>query len=128
MLSLDEIPSSGFSWRLAAAPQHIRLLADSYEDEWEPELSQGPPALDSDDKEEGAEELVGGEHPRSFAFEVDPEAERSVHHLALIKDRPWEPERAGEEFELLVSINPPLHGIQVPESELALSGGGPTAT
>lgn len=126
VLSLEEIPSSGFSWRVTATPQEITLLADSCEDEWEPEPSQAPPALDSD--AEDAEELVGGAHPRSFAFEVDPDAGRSVHHLALAKDRPWEPERVGDEFEVLVSINPPLHGIQVPESELALSGGGPAAT
>ncbi len=125
VLTLGEIPSSGFSWRISAAPEEIKLLADSHEDEWEPELSQGAPALDRE--ADDAEELVGGAHPRSFVFEVDPQAERAVHHLALAKDRAWEPDGVSEEYELLVSINPPLHGIQVPSSELALSGGGPTA-
>jgi predicted secreted protein len=125
VLALDEIPSSGFTWSLTATPAEIRLLADSYEDEWEPELTQGAPALDSD--EDAAEELIGGPHPRSFVFEVDPQAERAIHHLALAKQRPWEPDRASDEFELLISVNPPLHGIQVPSSELAIRGGGPTA-
>lgn len=124
VLTLDEIPSSGFTWTVTAVPEEIRLLADSYEDEWEPELSQGPPPLDSD--REDAEELIGGAHPRSFVFEV-AQAGRGVHHLALAKRRPWEPDQVSEEFELLVSINPPLHGVQVPASEFALSGGGPAA-
>jgi Zn-dependent peptidase ImmA (M78 family) len=125
VLTLEEIPSSGFSWRLTTAPGEIQLLADSYQDSWEPELTEGAEAIDR--AGEGAEELVGGDHPRSLVLEIDPQAERAVHHLALVKDQPWDPGPPSDEFELLVSVNPPLHGIQMPESELALSGGGPTA-
>lgn len=112
VLALDEIPGSGFSWRFAEQPDALRLLADSYENEWEPEM----PARFS-----VADELVGGPHPRFLVLEVRGEAERAVHRLALVKDQPWEPDSAVEKFELLLSVSPPLTGIQVPEYELALS-------
>jgi Zn-dependent peptidase ImmA (M78 family) len=120
VLTLQEIPSSGYSWRLSAAPEDIRLLADSYEDDWEPELTQtGPEGEDP----EAAGQLVGGSHPRSFVLEVGAHAQRGVHHVALVKDQPWSPASTTDEFELLVSINPPLRGVQVPASALALDNG-----
>ncbi len=47
---------------------------------------------------------------------------------ALVKDQPWDSGPPSAEFELLVSINPPLHGIQMAESALTLGGGGATAS
>jgi predicted secreted protein len=112
VLTLDEIPSAGYSWRFSDLPEGVRLLADSYEDNWEPELTH--PASTE-------EELVGGGHPRSMVLEIDPEARGSVERLGLVKDQEWDQTSPSDEFELLVSINPPLTGIQVPEAELALS-------
>lgn len=112
VLTLEEIPGSGVSWRFAEQPDAVRLLADSYEDDWEPELNVG---LAPDD------ELVGGPHPRSLVLEVAEDAERAVHRLALVKDQPWEPGSTVDEFELLVAVNQPLTGIQVPEDALALT-------
>lgn len=114
VLTLDEIPGSGFSWRVAEHPNDIRVLADSYEDDWEPDLDPTP--------DNAIEQLVGGSHPRSLVFEIDAAADRAVHHLALVKDQMWEPDSGTDEFELLISVNPPLHGIQVPEVELTLPG------
>jgi hypothetical protein len=65
---------------------------------------------------------VGRAHPRSFVIEIDREARRRVQRLALAKDQPWEPSSSSEEFELLVSINPPLSGLQMSERELVLTG------
>lgn len=113
IITLDEIPSSGYTWRFTEQPHELRLLADSYSDTWEPELHAQPA---------GETELVGGSRPRSLALEVDPDATLGVHRLALTKDQPWKPGSAVDEFELLLSVNPRLHGIQVPEDELALTG------
>lgn len=112
VLTLDEIPASGFSWRFAELPDDLHVLADSYEDDWEPELSH--PA-DPDG------ELVGGGHPRSMVLGIDSGAGGSVRRVGLVKDQEWEKAPPSDEFELLVSINPPLTGIQVPEAELALA-------
>lgn len=111
VLTLDEIPSAGYSWRFSDLPAGVRLLADSYEDNWEPDLTHPASA---------EEELVGGGHPRSMVLEIDPEARESVERLGLVKDQEWDQNPPSDEFELLVSINPPLSGIQVPEVELAL--------
>jgi hypothetical protein len=113
VLTLDEIPGAGFSWRFAELPSELRVLADSFEDQWEPQLTRGP-------EEDGA--LVGGPRPRSLVIEVDRDAGRAVHRVALIKDQPWDDASPSDEFEVLVSVNPPLRGIQMPEYELALAG------
>ncbi|MGD9735945.1 MAG: ImmA/IrrE family metallo-endopeptidase [Solirubrobacterales bacterium] len=114
VITLDEIPAAGYTWRVADQPPQLRLLADSYADAWEPDLTADAPSA--------ADELVGGPHPRSLALEIDPDASLGVHRLALTKDQPWRAGSAVDEFELLLSINPPLRGIQVPEDELALAG------
>lgn len=119
VLTLDEIPSSGFSWRFTALPTGFSLLADSYAGEWQPDFTEsgaGPEA------ELG--EIAGGGASRSFVIEIDPAAERAIGHLALVKDEPWAEGEAIGDYELLVSVIPRLHGVQLPESELALAGGG----
>lgn len=113
VLTLDEIPSSGFSWRFVDIPDGLRVLADSYEDDWEPNLDHVDSAID--------DEFAGGAHPRSFMLEVDPVARRSVERVELVKDQHWDSESPSDRFELVVSVNPRLHGIQVPEYELALT-------
>jgi hypothetical protein len=113
VLTLDEIPSSGFSWRFINIPEGIRVLTDSSEDWWEPELSSSEDDL--------PEDLAGGVHARSFLIEIERSAERGAHRLAAVKDQPWDPGKPSDSFELLVSVNPPLHGLQVPEREFALT-------
>lgn len=112
VVTLEEIPSSGFSWRFVEQPTDMHVLADSYEDAWEPELST---ATTEDD------ELAGGPHPRSLVLEIARDALQGVHRLALVKDQPWEPASVVDEFELLISVNPSLRGIQISESELTLT-------
>jgi hypothetical protein len=118
VLTLPEIPSSGYSWRVTAMPDSMRLLADSYSDQWEPDLARHL-AVRAGDPE------VAGDGPdRSFVLEIDPDAEKSVEPLALVKDQPWDAGIGGEEYELLVSVSTPMHGVQVPESALAIGEGG----
>ncbi len=111
VITLDEIPASGYTWRFEEQPAELRLLADSYTDAWEPELGRTTSADD---------ELVGGAAPRSLALEIDPAATPGVHRVALSKQQPWRAASIMEEYELLLSVNPALHGIQVHEDELAL--------
>lgn len=122
VLTLPEIPSSGFSWRVTSMPTQMRILADSYTDRWEPDF-----ALQATDDDAGPDphELAGGGPSRSFVLEIDPDAQKSVDHLALVKAQEWDPDAGREEFELLISVSTPLSGVQVPEIELAIHGGGP---
>ncbi len=120
VLTLPEIPSSGFSWRFTSMPEQMRLLSDSYNDHWEPDFAieaKGEP-------QEPDPESAGGGQDRSFALEVSPEARLGVDHLALIKEQSWAKDHGGEWFELLISISTPLHGIQLSEEELAMPTGG----
>jgi Chagasin family peptidase inhibitor I42 len=112
VITLDEIPSSGYSWRFTQLPSNVTLIADSFTDEWEPEL-QHPP--------EDHDELAGGTHPRSMLVEIEREAPEDTHRVGLVKDQAWEDRSPDEDFELLISVNPPLSGIQVAEGDLALT-------
>jgi hypothetical protein len=111
VLTLKETPGSGFSWRIADLPPFMRLLADSFDEPWESQLGDA----------EAGEQAEGDVHSRSLVIEIDSAAGLSMEHLRLIKDQPWDPGPASEEFELLISVSPRLHGIQLPEAELALA-------
>jgi Zn-dependent peptidase ImmA (M78 family) len=112
VLVLDEIPSSGYSWRLTELPAGFRVLADSNYDDWEPRF--GVNAIEDDD-------LAGTSHPHFIVIELDPQLPESIQRLALVKDQEWNHAMPSDDFEILVSIRPPLSGIQLSEQELALS-------
>lgn len=120
VLTLPETPSSGFSWRFSAMPSSMQLLADSYNDQWEPELASRL----VDPKPPVDPEIVGDGPSRSFVLEVDPGALKSVEPLVLVKDQEWDQDAGGEGYELLISVSTPMHGVQVPESALAIDNGG----
>ncbi len=111
VLTLTETPGSGFSWRIVDLPPFMRLLADSFEEPWDNQLT------DVADRERAE----GDTYPRSLVIEIDPTAELSMEHMRLVKDQPWDPGPASDELELLVSVSPRLHGIQIPEAELSLA-------
>lgn len=117
VLTLEEIPSSGFTWTFSALPEEMRILADSYSDNWEP---KSLPATN----EIRDPELAGDGSNRSFVFEIKPDAEESITHLAMVKQQEWDPHDGSEYFELLISVRPRLHGIQLSETQLALESGG----
>lgn len=116
VLTLQEIPSSGYGWRFDELPPGLNRMADSFEDDWEPELGR----LTTATAQGGP--LVGGAHARSFVLEVDPGAVEGILRVALIKDQPWDAGPPTDAFELLIAVSPPLHGVQLPEDELALAG------
>jgi IrrE N-terminal-like domain len=119
VLTLPEIPSSGFSWRFTAMPDSMRLLADSYSDRWEPEFASSF----SDATTPPDPEIAGDGPGRSFVLEVDPDAQKSAEPLALVKDQEWDQDTEGEEYELLISVSTPMHGVQVSESALTIDNG-----
>lgn len=121
VLSLPEIASSGFSWRFAAKPEEMEVLADSYEQDWEPDFAMK--SATGRELEHG--ELAGHGSSRSFVLEIHPQASKGIEHLALEKSQAWDPGVGAEEFELLISVNTPLSGVQVGESQLALRGEEP---
>lgn len=112
VLTLQEIPSSGYSWRVTELPMGFRVLADSNYDDWEPGFAQRI----SDDGD-----IAGTSHPRFIVVGIDSQLPSSIQRLALTKDQEWNPGSPSDEFEILVVVNPPLNGIQLPEHELTLS-------
>ncbi len=112
VLTLDEIPSSGYAWRFTELPVGFRLVADSNDDEWVI-LPSGSELFEED--------FAGTAHPRSLVVELDRQLGKAVQRIALVKDQPWDPGPPSADFEILVSINPRLEGIQLPEQELALT-------
>jgi Domain of unknown function (DUF955)./Chagasin family peptidase inhibitor I42. len=114
VLTLDEIPSSGFVWRMLDLPAGVRVLADSAADDWEPAL------LDRDTSDES--DYAGGAHPRSFLLEVEPAHDEIDTQLTFVKDRAWSTNTTpAERFSVSLTIHPPLHGLQVNASDLALT-------
>ena len=118
VVTLPEIPSTGYSWSFSALPREIAVLADSYSDSWEPDF-----ALEKEPVPPADPEVAGEGADRSFVLEISPEAKAGVEHLALVKVQSWEPEAGREEYELLISVNTPLEGLQVEEARLAIDGG-----
>lgn len=114
VVMLDEIPSTGYSWEVSHLPPGLHLLADSFEVAWEPLLAQ--------EGSDGAGDLDGKSHPRCLVFEVDRDLAPSEQRLSLIKERAWVPGEIASEFGLVVRVNAPLHGVQLEERELALTG------
>jgi IrrE N-terminal-like domain len=114
VLMLDETPSTGYSWSVEALPTQIRVLADSYQDEWEPQTAADLGAIN--------DQFDGGSHPRCFVLEIDPNAtDEGVLEVALAKNRTWSANSQIDEFNLTIAVHPRLHGVQLPEQELALA-------
>jgi hypothetical protein len=66
VLTLDENASTGYSWREVDRSPAVRVIADSYIDDWEPRfIAQA---------HEPYAELDGAARPRCFVIEIDPAA------------------------------------------------------
>lgn len=118
VLTLPENATTGFSWHFTDMPEDVRVLADSFAGGWEPQFELE--GINHD----GEGELVGGTSQRAFVLEVDINAEAGVHQVALVKEQSWDPGPPSGQYQLQVSIKPSLHGLQLPEAELALAGDG----
>lgn len=117
ILSLPEDVSTGHTWQIDVMMPNMEVLIDSFIDDWEPHAQEqwatptpGP----------GDDELPGGPAPRYLIMDLSREADDGIYHLHLSLVRPWEaaPVRS---FELLLSVNKALHGIQVEQDRLAVT-------
>jgi Zn-dependent peptidase ImmA (M78 family) len=115
VLSLDEIPSSGFSWRLEDLSGRVHQVADSFVDEIDADRGV---TLDSGDLDE---EQVGGTCTRTFVFEIPEYTLSQVENIDLVKDQPWDPSSPRERMSITVSVIRPLSGIQIPEAAFRLA-------
>src|SRR5262249_55984671 len=71
VLTLDETPATGYSWDFQELSPGLRLLADSYVNNWEPQLVAEMATQHL--------ELDGAMHPRAFVLEVDQDLGMSDH-------------------------------------------------
>lgn len=112
IVTVEELPSSGYAWRVTeTGSPAVPLLADSFFDDWEPELTG-----QTDDGE-----LAGGVYPRSFALGITDDVGPGEHVVHLVRDRSFDPGPAVERLDLSVSVDSRRFGLQVAEPKLALS-------
>ena len=109
VVTVDDVPSSGITWRVAERSV-LPLAADSFMDDWDADIH-----LVHDDGE-----LAGGTYPRSFALDVPPGIGVGPHPLELIRDRPFDESEPVERVRIPVTIDPGLSGLQLPEAAMAM--------
>lgn len=133
ILNLPEDPSTGYTWTLDIVPAPLRLTADSFFDDYEPPLdSTWAPVLPSLGGTAGpmagsgagaatanSTGIAGGAIPRAFVLDLASDADAGIVHLLLRYGRDWEQQPA-RDFELLLSVSPALHGVQLRPDQLAL--------
>lgn len=110
VVRLPEVPSSGFSWRIGHLPDGVHVVADSFDS----------PIVTMGDGSDSDPELAGGAIRHAFVLEVDA-SERVVEAVELVLDQAWRTDTAVDRLDLDVSVNPRLHGIQLPEREFRIA-------
>lgn len=111
VVTATEVPSSGYAWRIAADPRNLAVIADSFDENI---LAVDPTADENP-------ELAGGRTRHAFVFEVGDDIAHLLTDLELVLDQPWSPAPVTDRLTLTVTVNPPLHGIQVPEDEFRVA-------
>lgn len=111
VVTLTETPSSGFTWRIATLPEGVHIVADSFDE----------PIVAMDASADADPEVAGGAIRHAFVLEVDADSARVIEAVELVLDQTWAPEPASDRVDLSVSVNPPLHGIQLPEHAFRLA-------
>jgi len=111
VLTATEVPSSGYTWRVTDDLQNLRVIADSFDES----IVNLAPIADEDP------ELAGGRTRHAFVLEVGASTDHLYTDLQLVLDQSWSPEPVSDRFVLTVAVDPPLHGIQVPENEFRVT-------
>ena len=112
VVTAAEMPSSGYAWRIARSSESLVAIADSFDEK----VLRGGASVDTDP------ELAGESSRHVFVFEVrNAEADSSLTDIELVFDQPWSPEPVTDRVMLSVTVNPPLHGIQVPEEQFRVA-------
>lgn len=112
VLTLAETPSTGFTWRVSGLPHGVRLVGDSFD---EPIASLDASTADADP------ELAGGAIRHAFVLAVDAGSAPGTDEVELVLDQPWSRAAASQRADLTLSVNPPLHGLQIPEDEFRIA-------
>lgn len=120
IVNLPEDASTGYTWTFDGLADPLRVVADSYVDDWEPRF-RAPWTAPSNQASDADTALAGGPSLRSFVFDVAPGAQPGIYHLAGHYGREWEGQPV-ETFELLIAVTAPLHGVQLHEERFALAG------
>jgi hypothetical protein len=110
IVHLSEIPSSGYRWQLARAPDGVEVVSARTGNE-EPTLVDAAGGVDE------PEALVGEATRRSFVLDVDVLEEDRVGELVLTNQRTWEPGSAAD-YRLEMRVERQLLGVD-PEQLLA---------
>jgi Zn-dependent peptidase ImmA (M78 family) len=99
VVTLPEIPSSGYMWRTEGLPDEATVVADTTRDE----LAEPQGSLLPED-----EQPPGAEHPRTLI--VDLGKASGPTEIELIKAPVWAPEEKAARFHVHVDIEQPLLG------------------
>lgn len=111
VVTVNEIPSSGYGWRVDDSDREaVPLLADSFFDDWEPEIT-----IPSDDGE-----LAGGTHARSFALAVVDHADKGEYVVRLVRDRLFEPNSLIDELNIPLLVDRRPFGLQLDAARLRI--------
>lgn len=94
VLTLPEVPSSGYIWSADQLPSGARVIADNMHDAFDDEPDDAPP---------------GDEHPRTLIVDLPAEV-NGQYELVLHKAPMWAPDEAAEDYRISLLVQQPLLG------------------
>jgi Zn-dependent peptidase ImmA (M78 family) len=103
VVTLSEIPSSGYMWSTQTLPAGARIVADTMTDVL---------ASTERDVPQSRGEPPGAPHPRTVIVDLDEEADGEID-LSLVKAPVWAPQEGIERFLVHLAIERPLLGRPV---------------
>lgn len=103
VLTLPEIPSSGYMWSTGGLPADARVVADTMTDVLDP----------PDDVLGGHAEPPGAPQPRTVILDVDDTADGPLD-ISLVKAPVWASHEAIERFLVHLQVGQPLLGRPIP--------------
>jgi Zn-dependent peptidase ImmA (M78 family) len=105
VVTLPEIPSSGFMWSTRRLPEAAKVVADTMTDVLD--------GAEGDLLAKDEAEPPGAPHPRTVIVDLDAAAAGSVD-LSLVKAAVWAPDEAVEQFLVHLHVQQPLLGRPIP--------------
>jgi Zn-dependent peptidase ImmA (M78 family) len=104
VVTLAEIPSSGYMWSAGALPDGARVVADTMTDALTPQ---------GDEHSKREAEPPGVHHPRTVVVDLDDAVEGAID-ISLVKAPVWAPEERIEHFLVHLEVEQPLLGRPTP--------------
>jgi len=100
VVTLAEIPSSGYMWSTGALPAGARVVADTMTDKL---------ARKEEQLYEDKTEPPGAPHPRTVIVDLDDAVDGTID-ISLVKAPVWAPEERVEQFLVHLEVEQPLLG------------------